>query len=54
MNNDVEYEALIIGLIIANGVGTTSLRVRCDSQLVVNQVKGEYATKEEQMICTLE
>lgn len=48
-NNEAEHEALITGLIITKGVGVASLKVYCDSQLVVNQVKGEYITKGEQM-----
>lgn len=35
-NNEAEYKALIVGLIIAKGVGATSLKVFCDSQVVVN------------------
>lgn len=41
-NNEAEYEALIRGL-RSKVIGATSLHAYCDSQLVVNQVKGEYA-----------
>lgn len=44
--NEVEYEALITGLCLAWGICFDALRVKCDSQLVVNQVKGEYQAKE--------
>lgn len=44
-NNKVEYEALITGLRPTRGVRVTSLSTNCDSQLVVNQVNGEYKSK---------
>lgn len=37
-NNAVEYEALIRGLQLAQEIGTKSVQVFSDSQLVVNQV----------------
>lgn len=39
--NEAKYEAVIIGLRLAKGLGVASLHVYCDSQLVLNQVKGE-------------
>lgn len=42
-NNEAEYEALVTGLRIPRGVGVEHLRVKCDTQLVVNQVNGQYA-----------
>lgn len=39
-NNEAEYEALITGLRLAKSLGVASPYVYCDSQLVVNQVKG--------------
>lgn len=48
-NNEAEYETLIEVLRIAKGVGVTSLKVYCDFQLVVNQVKGDYVAKGKQM-----
>ena len=45
-NNEAEYEALICGLKCALHCGTDILQVHCDSQLVVNQLFGEYATKD--------
>lgn len=44
-NNETEYEALITGLCLAREVNAASLRVKCNSQLEVNQFKGEYQTK---------
>lgn len=48
-DNEVEYETFIMGLRLPKGVGAASLKVYCNSQLVVNQVKGEYAAKGENM-----
>ena len=44
-NNVVEFEAVIAGLKMASTLIVTGLEVRCDSLLVVSQVKGEYTTK---------
>ena len=52
-NNEAEYEALIVGLELANKLGDQNLRIHCDSQLIVNQVKGDYAAKEPNMIAYL-
>nr|XP_027060996.1 uncharacterized protein LOC113687629 [Coffea arabica] len=48
-NNEAEYEALLTGLRIAHQMGVTAIKVRSDSQLVVNQIRGEYETKEDVM-----
>ncbi|GKF95759.1 reverse transcriptase domain-containing protein, partial [Tanacetum coccineum] len=53
-NNEVEYEALIAGLRIAEQIGVKNLQANVDSQLVSNQVKGTYFTKEANMIRYLE
>ena len=52
-NNEAEYEALIVGLELANKLGAQNLRIHCDSQLIVNQVKGDYAAKEPNMVAYL-
>ncbi|KAK4384563.1 hypothetical protein Sango_3048400 [Sesamum angolense] len=49
-NNEEEYEALLIGMKIAHGVGAKHLVAYSDSQLVVKQVEGTYEAKEENMI----
>ncbi|KAK4384293.1 hypothetical protein Sango_3075300 [Sesamum angolense] len=49
-NNEEEYEALLIGMKIAHGVGARHLVAYSDSQLVVKQVEGTYEAKEENMI----
>src|SRR5512136_2839303 len=41
-NNVAEYYALIAALDYAEANGIKRLRVLCDSQLIVNQIKGLY------------
>ena len=53
-NNQAEYEALLAGLRIAKDLGVRQLRAFSDSQLVVNQVNGEYAVKDPTMVQYLE
>ncbi|XP_062100849.1 uncharacterized protein LOC133806775 [Humulus lupulus] len=44
-NNEVEYEALLVGLRLANDVNVKSLEIYNDSQLFVNQILGEYQSR---------
>ncbi|GFZ15781.1 hypothetical protein Acr_25g0001900 [Actinidia rufa] len=44
-NNEVEDEALLAGLRVATELGVDSLDVFSDSQLVVNQVQGDYLSR---------
>ncbi|GKB54766.1 reverse transcriptase domain-containing protein [Tanacetum coccineum] len=53
-NNEVEYEALIAGLRIAEQLGVKNLQANVDSRLVANQVNGTYVAKEVDMIRYLE
>ena len=46
-NNEVEYEALIIGLDLAKVAGAANVVVYCDSQVVTSQVNGDYECKGE-------
>ena len=48
-NNVVEYEALIAALDLAIAAGATSIVIYCDSQVVTNQVNGDYECKGERM-----
>ena len=48
-NNEVEYEALVIGLDLEKAVGVENLVVYYDSQVVTNQVNGDYECKNERM-----
>ena len=52
-NNESEYEALLIRLKCAKCLGADRLRVFCDSQLVANQISGEYQARDEQMVSYL-
>nr|XP_009786602.1 PREDICTED: uncharacterized protein LOC104234693 [Nicotiana sylvestris] len=44
-----KYEALIAGLELARGLDSEVIEIKCDSQLVVNQVYGIFEAKEEHM-----
>ncbi|GMP66143.1 hypothetical protein CsSME_00026619 [Camellia sinensis var. sinensis] len=45
-NNEAEYEALILGLMVALHLGVSLLCIKGDSNLVVKQTNGDYAIKE--------
>jgi ribonuclease HI len=44
-NNVAEYQGLLIGLRRAQEMGAREIEVRADSQLMIRQLKGEYAVK---------
>ncbi|KAL0440563.1 UNVERIFIED_CONTAM: hypothetical protein Slati_2539300 [Sesamum latifolium] len=46
-NNEAEYEALVLGMRMAQDAGASHLLAYFDSQLIVKQVNGEYEAKEE-------
>ena len=48
-NNEVEYEALVAGLDLARATGATSVVIYCDSQVITNQINGDYECKGERM-----
>ena len=48
-NNEVEYEALILGIQLCILAGVLSINAKYDSQLIVGQVSGEYEAKEDNM-----
>ena len=48
-NNEMEYEALVVGLDLARATGATSVVIYCDSQVITNQVNGDYECKGERM-----
>ncbi|KAM6555169.1 hypothetical protein CsatB_015931 [Cannabis sativa] len=52
-NNEAEYEALIAGLKLAKELKARHLDIYSDSQLVVNQVLGEYMARGEKMMAYL-
>ncbi|XP_072054888.1 uncharacterized protein [Arachis hypogaea] len=48
-NNQAKYEALIIGLKLAEEVGATKVVVFSDSHVVTSQINGEYQAKDPNM-----
>ncbi|XP_057723967.1 uncharacterized protein LOC130939916 [Arachis stenosperma] len=46
-NNQAEYEALLAGLRLAQSLNITHLQVYCDSQLIVQQVNGNFQVKDQ-------
>ena len=48
-NNESEYEALIAGLDLAKAAGTARVVIYYDSQVITNQVNGDYECKGERM-----
>ncbi|XP_022856703.1 uncharacterized protein LOC111377807 [Olea europaea var. sylvestris] len=52
-NNVAEYEALLAGLRLAKEMQVRKLLASSDSQLVVNQVNGDFAAKDDNMLAYL-
>ena len=48
-NNEAKYEALVAGLDLTIAARATSVVIYCDSQVVTNQVNGDYKCKGERM-----
>ena len=48
-NNETEYEAIILGLTVVEYLSIENIDIRCDSQLVAVQLRGEYEAKNERM-----
>lgn len=48
-NNEAEYSALIKGLEISIELDQANVAIYADSQLVVNQINGDYKVKDERM-----
>ena len=48
-NNEVEYEALVAGLDLVRAVRATSVVIYCDSQVITNQINGDYECKGEKL-----
>ncbi|XP_024028926.1 uncharacterized protein LOC112093843 [Morus notabilis] len=53
-NNKAEYEVLLARLRLAEHLKVEAIDISSDSQLVVNQVKGQYQTRDEKMAAYLE
>ena len=48
-NNEAEYKALVAGLDLAGAAGATSVVIYYDSQVITNQINGDYECKGERM-----
>ena len=48
-NNEAEYEALLIGMMMVQKMGGKTVKVYSDSKLVVGQVRGELETRDPRM-----
>ena len=48
-NNEVEYKALLVGMIMVQKMGGKAVEVFSDSKLVVGQVQGELEAREPRM-----
>ena len=48
-NNAAEYEAYLTELTVALSIGVKRIRVLGDSNLVVSQVKGDFALREQNL-----
>ena len=48
-NNEVEYEALLIGMAMVQKMGGKTVEMFSDSRLVVSQVKGELEARDTRM-----
>ena len=44
-NNVAEYEALLLGIELAKDMGIKLLSIKGDSDLIVQQIKGQFACK---------
>ena len=48
-NNEAEYEALVVGLDLTKAAGAKNIVVHYDSQVVTNQINGDYECKNDRM-----
>ena len=48
-NNEVEYEALLMGMMMIQKMGGKAVRIFSDSKLVVGQVKGDQEVRDSRM-----
>jgi len=49
-NNVAEYNALLIGMQIVDEIGVKNLKAYGDSKLIVNQIRGEYEVRLEDLV----
>ncbi|KAK4389850.1 hypothetical protein Sango_2322000 [Sesamum angolense] len=50
LNNEAEYEALVLGIKMAQDTGALHPLAYFDSQLIVKQMNGEYDVKQDSMV----
>ena len=48
-NNELEYEALLVGMIMVQKMGGKTVKIFSNSRLVVGQVKGELEARDVRM-----
>ena len=48
-NNEAEYEALLMGMVMVQKMGGKTVKVFSDSKLVVGQVKGDQEVRDSRM-----
>ena len=48
-NNEAEYEALLIGMVMVQRMSEKSVKVFSDSRLIFGQVKREFEAKDERI-----
>lgn len=48
-NNQAEYQAVIAALKEALALGARDVEIRSDSELIVNQINGDYAVKKDRL-----
>ena len=48
-NNEVEYEALLMGMMMIQKMGGKAVRIFSDSKLVVGQVRGDLEARDSRM-----
>ena len=48
-NNEVEYEALLVGLRTVLGINARDVEIYSDSRLVVSQVQGSFEARDSRM-----
>ena len=46
-NNEAEYEALVAVLDLARAAGAENMIMHCDSQVITNQINGDYECRNE-------
>jgi len=49
-NNIVEYNALLIGMQLAEEIGVVHLAAHGESNLIANQVRGKYEVRHEDLV----